>query len=147
MRIILNGTSQLPASLLLFHDGEAATLVYSRVPQNALSAAEQQLWPSEVFADAWLSLLKQLGDLGFHRILLESGARMAGLMLPDIRLWNRFLLLTASKLLGRGLPWSRDLPDDWNHSLHLSRFERIDCDFLVEFDHVYRNNSSSRNHS
>jgi diaminohydroxyphosphoribosylaminopyrimidine deaminase/5-amino-6-(5-phosphoribosylamino)uracil reductase len=142
-RIVVCRGTQLPAELRMFQDGGAPCLVYSRDPQKALPAKVQE-WPSSLFEEAWLQLLKQLGEQGFHRVLLEAGATMAGLVLQSPQLWNRFLLLTSPILLGKGLPWNSTLGKDWIDSLHLSRFELIGSDYLAEFENVHRNHSSSR---
>ena len=147
MRILVCSRTELPLNLKLFQDHAAPTLVYSKHPQTALSGCEQvqvETWSAPEFAEAWLGLLARLGAQGFHRVLFEAGAKMAKLLLEDARLYNRLLLLTAPKLLGEGLPWERDIAPTWKDCLHLSRFELVDCDFLVEFEHVHRNNSSDR---
>jgi len=136
MRIVVCSRTELPVNLKLFHDQAAPTMVYSRLPQSALSGCEHvqlETWSAPEFAEAWLGLLARLGAQGFHRVLFEAGAKMAKLLLEDPRFFNRLLLLTAPKLLGEGLPWERELVPTWKDGLHLSRFELVDCDFLTEF--------------
>lgn len=145
MRIIVCGTSEIPPTLQMFQDGGAPCLVYSQGPQKALSAPVQ-IWPAPAFPEAWQGLMTQLGAMGYHRVLLEAGATMAGLVLSDSRLWNRFLLLTAPTFLGKGLAWNSSLCKDWIDSLHLSRFDLIGSDFLAEFANVHGNHSVSRSH-
>lgn len=145
LRIVVSRHTQLPPHLKLFQDQEAESWVYSLSPQLALAGIEKR-WPCEDFSIAWLSLLSELGSLGMHRVLFEAGSHMASLLLSDARLWDRFLLLTSPFFLGDGLRWGQGLPPNWKDSLRLSRFESIDCDFLAEFEHVYGNHTSTRNH-
>lgn len=142
-RIVVCGSTPLSPQLKMFQDGGAPCLVYSRGPQNLLPATVQS-WPSPDFAESWIALLQQLGEAGYHRVLLEAGATMAQLVLCDVRLWNRFLLMTAPRFLGKGLPWSAALGQTWIDSLHLSRFELVGTDYLAEFENVHGNHSGPR---
>jgi diaminohydroxyphosphoribosylaminopyrimidine deaminase/5-amino-6-(5-phosphoribosylamino)uracil reductase len=146
-RIIVTRSAQMDSRHKILCDGEGPTLVYSQEPPDDLLSSPQvqmKQWPGSSFSEAWLAILKDLGAQGFHRVLFEAGATMAGLLLHDSRLWNRFYLLTAPKILGEGLGWKSQIIPNWKDSLHLSRFEVIGCDFLTEFENVHGNHTSSR---
>lgn len=143
-RLVLNGSKALPLERKLFHQLRAGTEVYSQSPQPHLAAqVPVTLWEGDDFASAWLALLQRLGAQGVQRILLELGSSMAGQVLSDTRLWNRFYLFTAPKMLGAGVTWTHNLGAEWNKSLHLSKFELIGSDFLTVFENVHWNNTSS----
>lgn len=147
VRIVVNGDRELSSRNRLFQDHAAPTRVFSRAEQPQLpDEICVQRWPDSRFAPSWEWLVTQLGQEGMHRILFELGATVAGFLLPQHALWNRFFLLTAPKLLGEGLNWNVNLPANWKDGLYLSRFEPIGCDFLTVFEHVYRDHSDSRHH-
>jgi len=144
VRIVMHRRSVLSENLHVFQDHLAPTILYARSQNLVLPEAVQCMpWPSDDFSAAWRALLAELGAQGFHRILLEAGAAMARMVLSEPWAWNRLLLLTAPKILGKGLDWKGGMAQGWNESLHLSRFELIGNDYLAEFANVHGNHSSS----
>lgn len=85
-------------TLKVFRAGEA--LVFSYVPQQALAARngiEVFVLASGDFGSGWREMLAELSRRGMHRLMVEPGATLAGLLFdgdagdaPECRpLWNR----------------------------------------------------------
>lgn len=144
-RLIVSRSGDLPAHAKTLSDLSATTLLFSANDSSfSWSNIPRIPWGHETFAESWQDLLQKLGSEGTHRILVEAGATLAGLFLPNSTLWNRFLLLTSPIFLGEGVSWSSSIGKDWKDGLRLSRFGNLGHDFLAEFEHVYRDHTSGR---
>ena len=75
------------ASLKAF--GDARTLVYSCVEQPALaSKAEVVRLLGDDFTTRWKFMVQDLGKRGMHRLMVEPGAKLSGLIF-ECGLWDR----------------------------------------------------------
>lgn len=104
-RIVFGGSQVLYPELHLFDDPQKKALVYSRNPQPALEkVADVRRLNSESFRENWQQMIRDLSELGIHRLAVEMGATLAQKILHE-DLWNRLYVLCSPKRMGNGLAW------------------------------------------
>jgi diaminohydroxyphosphoribosylaminopyrimidine deaminase/5-amino-6-(5-phosphoribosylamino)uracil reductase len=135
LAVVLGNRSEISSSYRLFQERAEALLVASR------NKANKDKWPektqhlaleSDDFKENWEQLMQNLYERGVHRVLVEAGAELWGL-LAEAGLWDRFYLFTAGCFLEKGYSWAEKMAPKWSKSLKLSKFELVGADCLFTY--------------
>lgn len=93
VKIIMGKNPSLPKSLQLFSG--APTLIFSENPNKELeNLAELIQLPSSNFKENWKFVIKYLGNLGMHRLMVEPGQKLFQLIL-ETGVWNKIYLFES----------------------------------------------------
>ncbi|MBK8804483.1 MAG: bifunctional diaminohydroxyphosphoribosylaminopyrimidine deaminase/5-amino-6-(5-phosphoribosylamino)uracil reductase RibD [Fibrobacteres bacterium] len=101
-RAVLWPRTGLSASLKLFQGPSCMAIGCGPRPADLPASAQWLEVPGDGDHASIAGLLDQLGEQGFHDVLVETGPRLAKAFL-DSKLWDRFCLIRSPTTLGGGV--------------------------------------------
>lgn len=136
IRFVMTRRSELSDDLKLWDTAEASTVLFGvKVHDNLSKDVQQIIIDEEDFSKAWDRVLKEIYNMGLHRIMVECGANLASKVIKT-GVWDRFFVLTGGILLNKGYSWNEKMPSKWSKSIKLSKFEALGKDYLTVFENL-----------